>query len=313
MDDDIGLSNEGSALPESGTGENEHLDIEIDAGIDPTDPPESAADDTGDAGEVDEDDPPERKPVPYDRFKKVNEERKAFAKALEDAGMRFDEETRQVVPIAQDTDDGLDWGEPAETAAQNEQADPETFWNMSPQQMADDPAWREFAASRGYDPDQAVHNEWTTIKELARFQAEQQASRQAAMEAAEVQARTELSKELKAIKADPEFSVSPKAVAFVDAEVKRFKDVGYSASQIKAVMPQIQAKAFYENRRDYIAAEAQRLVKGESARTVRMGAQSPEGDPGGLDHTSGMTAAQREMARALKMSDAEYAKYMGDD
>jgi hypothetical protein len=312
MDDvDVTLTGD-TAPPESSPGETEHLDIEIDAGTDPPDDPDSAADDTGDTGDDEaEDDPPERKPVPYDRFKKVNEERKAFAKALEERGLRFDEETQQAVPIAPE-DDGLDWDAP-EANTQTEQDDPAEFWGMTAEDMAEDPTWRAIAEQLGFDPDEAVRNEWATVKALARSNAEQMASQQAQAQAAEVTARAELSKDLKALRADPEFSASPKAVTFVDGEVKRFKDAGYSASQIKAILPGIQAKAFYENRGDYIQAEAQRIVKGESARTVRMGAQSPESEAGNGDRAAGLTAAQLDMARALKMSASEYAKYMGDD
>lgn len=316
MDEDIGLSNEETVLPESGTGEAEHIDnpIETDAGIAPEPKPESAADDTGEAGEGEEAEDPQRKPVPYDRFKKVNEERKAFAKALEAAGMRFDEETQTAVPIAQD--DGLDWDTPTETQ-DDDGIDPETFWNMKPVDMANNDAWREIAERFDFDPDEAVANEWATIKNIARAEAQQVASQQAQAQAAEVTARGTLNAQLKAIRSDAEFSQSPKAVAFVDAEVKRFQKAGYSASQIQAIVPGIQAKAYYENRGDYVKAEAQRLARGESARTVRMGAQSPESAPDKGNKTYTVTPEMRRMADAFgtdaQRLAAEVARIQGEE
>lgn len=320
MEDDDGLSNEGTALPESGTGENEHLDNQ-DADVTPPEGSESDAGVTGETEHQDEPDDPQRGPVPYDRFRTVNEAKKARDTALEARGLRYDDETQSVVEIAPSDDDGeLQWDEPTTTDDQTPDTNvvyTDGFWQQSVQEMADDPTWCAIAENLGFDPAEAVHNEWAAIRNIARTQIESSLAQKAQIDAAETQARSELNSELKAIKADPEFSVSAKAVSFAEAEVTRFKDAGYTASQIKAIMPGIKAKAYYENRGDYVKAEAQRMVRGESARTVRLGGQSPEGEQSSSANTFNVTPEIRRMAASFgtdaQRLAAEVARIKGED
>lgn len=290
--------------------------IDDDAGTEET-TPESDDGVTVDAGEEEPDDP-QRGPIPYDRFKSVNEAKKARDKALEARGLRFDEATGTVVETAPSSDE-IDWDAPDESARPVDEGEVYTpqFWQLDAEDMASNESWRQIAAQLGFDPDEAVRNEWAAIKNIARGQLEQSIAQRQTAEEAEASARTELNSELKVIRSDPEFSASAKAVAFVEAEVKRLKAAGNSALRIKAIMPQIKERAYYTHRADFIQAEARKLAKDESGRKIRFGAQSPEGTPADSERTYKVTSEIRRYAKSFGTDAnrlaAEVARIKGED
>jgi hypothetical protein len=317
MDDEQALS-EVADLEESPTSEQ----VELPDDSDDADPGEAEeAEEGADDSEADQ---PDDKPHSRrdKRIQAVLDERAEVLKAAEEAGLVWDKDAKRFLPKddaqQQDAGDGEDafaWQPPAEEADASE-VYTEGFWQQKPEAMAANATWRQVAESYGFDPDEAVANEWAAIKQFYNRDLSAWEQGKEARAHTEAEAAKRIDAELKGLKSDPDFSLSEKAQRFVTSEVARFKGEGRTPSEIAAILPNIRAKAYYEHRAEFTTAAqskaAQRAVKEAEGRKVLLGGQGGQAEGSG-GPTVSLTPAQMKAAQGMKMTPAEYAKFLGED
>lgn len=302
--------NEGESIPEEPSTSEEDASLNLDE--DP-EPAESGAQDQGE-DEVPEDEAEEPESPATRRVKRVVDERNEVIRAAEAAGLVWDKETKQFLPKETGPEpdaEEVQWRPPEE--ARDSEVYTEEFWRLDGDGMAENATWQQVAKSYGFNPEEAVANEWATIKNLyARDLREYEAQRET-QAASEQTAARDIQTALKALDADPEFAVSEKARAFVKAEVRRFTEQGYTPSQVKAILPGIQKTAWFENREDFIAAAVERRLREADGRKVLLGGQGGRSEGSQRGSAPNLTAAQMRAAKGMRMTPAEYAKFLGED
>lgn len=289
------------ALPESPP------DLLLDNQIPLTDPGEGETEtevesDDGETVETEDEedaDEPERErgPIPYNRFRTVNEEKKRLTQALEKAGYRMGTDGEPVA-IGDGWDTETDETEvlAPEWEAQNTGQRP-----INPNEW-DTEQWHDYARERNYDPDTLDRNLWTLVGQQALSEAQQTTSRRQQQETYEQQARTYIDTAITSAGDDPYLSTSTAAVSDLKDTIRQARANGIPYSQIARDMPYLQARSIVAHLPEIIEAAGGKVAKATVERRQRLTSQSPASSTATVQTGPKITHDVAEYARQTGIS-----------
>lgn len=236
------------------------------------------------------DEPEQPAPIPYVRFKEVNDERKKWRDVATAAGYEIDELTGDPVQVRQPEQKEAD---PVPTVVVTAPAQAPVPPNQWSKERVD-----EFAAEYGFDLDEMDANAkanfnvaaWNSYeKELGQHQQAQ--NWQQAATTRETQATDHLKGEIEAAKSDPHLSLAPEAVQYVTKNVAELRAYmgqpqnrqwlaknGFAGvnDYVATMLPRIKADAIANNIGAITLAAAKGANGADGLRKKALGANSPK-------------------------------------